>query len=163
MVRLPRRYWQLRSSRTIGPTVDDWAEEVRAKLVEAVRAHLIADVPVGAFLSGGLDSGIVVGLASGEARGAIQTFSIGFREQAFSELPDARRVADMYGTRHVEEVVTADAASLVDELTQYYDEPFADARPSRLTWCRSWRPGTSRWSSPGTEATRLRWIRPVCP
>src|SRR5207244_6361505 len=58
---------------------------------------------------------------------AIQTFSIGFHEESFSELPYARLVADQFGTQHVEEVVTPDAVSLLDELTQYYDEPFADS------------------------------------
>lgn len=122
----PRRYWRLRFEPDLRPSLDEWAEAVRAKLAETVRAHLASDVPVGAFLSGGLDSGIVAALASEEGRGGLRTFSIGFDDQRFSELPHARRVAEKYQTRHVEEVVTADAASLVDELTLYYDEPFAD-------------------------------------
>src|SRR5262249_58139237 len=93
---------------------------------EAVRLHLIADVPVGAFLSGGLDSSVVVSRAAGHTRGTLQTFSIGFREESFSELPYARQVAERFGTQHVEEIVTPDAAGLLDELTLYYDEPFAD-------------------------------------
>ena len=110
------------------PSAEEWAEEIRAKVAEAVRLHLIADVPVGAFLSGGLDSSIVVGLAGRRrADGPLQTFSIGFREEAFSELPAARLVARRYGTRHVEEVVTPDAVALIDELTHHYDEPFADS------------------------------------
>jgi asparagine synthase (glutamine-hydrolysing) len=122
----PRRYWQLHVRPDESRTPEQWQEEVRAKIDEAVRLHLIADVPVGAFLSGGVDSSIVVASSAGRTEGPLQTFAIGFREESFSELPYARRVADQFGTRHVEEVVTADAVSLVDELTHYFDEPFAD-------------------------------------
>ncbi len=122
-----RRYWQLRFEPDPKPTVDEWCEALTAKLEETVRLHLIADVPVGAFLSGGLDSSAVVALAAGQASGALQTFSIGFQEEAFSELPFARQVAAHFETRHWEEIVTADAVRLLDDLTLYYDEPFADA------------------------------------
>jgi asparagine synthase (glutamine-hydrolysing) len=121
-----QRYWQLRIEPEHRLTVDEWQEAVQAKVREAVRLHLIADVPVGAFLSGGLDSGAVVALSAGGTRGALQTFSIGFKEEAFSELPYAREVAQRYGTQHVEETVMPDAVSLLGELTHYYDEPFAD-------------------------------------
>src|SRR5262249_57098019 len=96
----------------------------------AVRLHLIADVPVGAFLSGGLDSSVVVASTARTARAPMRTFSIGFREESFSELPYARLVAERFGTRHTEEVVTPDAVSLLDELALFFDEPFAD--PSAL-------------------------------
>jgi asparagine synthase (glutamine-hydrolysing) len=125
--RAPQRYWQLRIEPDHGRSVDDWVEAIRAKLAEAVRLHLIADVPVGAFLSGGLDSSVVVGMSAGATQGPLHTFSIGFAEAAFSELPYARQVAQKYDTRHTEEVVTPDAVSLLDELTRYYDEPFADS------------------------------------
>jgi asparagine synthase (glutamine-hydrolysing) len=123
----PRRYWQLRLEPDESRTAEQWQEEIRAKLDEAVRLHLIADVPVGAFLSGGIDSSIVVGSAAGRTEGPLQTFSIGFREESFSELPYARQVAEQFRTSHVEEVVTPDAVDLVDELAHYFDEPFADA------------------------------------
>jgi len=123
----PRRYWQLHLEADESRTEEQWEEEIRAKLDEAVRLHLIADVPVGAFLSGGIDSSIIVASAAGRTEGALQTFSIGFREEEFSELVYAREVAQKYGTRHVEEVITPDAVSLIDELTYYFDEPFADA------------------------------------
>lgn len=122
----PRRYWQLRIEPDPRPTAAQWQEAIRAKLQEAVRLHMIADVPVGAFLSGGLDSSVIVALSAGATRGPLQTFSMGFREAAFSELPYARQVARQYGTTHTEEIVTPDAAALVDELTHYFDEPFAD-------------------------------------
>jgi asparagine synthase (glutamine-hydrolysing) len=124
--RSPRRYWRLRVEPDTRPSAEEWEEAVRAKVEESVRLHLIADVPVGAFLSGGLDSSVVVASASDAVRSPMQTFSIGFREESFSELPYARQVAERYGTRHTEEVVTADAVSLLDELAWYYDEPFAD-------------------------------------
>src|SRR5207302_1399413 len=97
------------------------------KLAEVTRLHLIADVPVGAFLSGGLDSSAVVASCAGRVQGPLQTFSIGFAEEAFSELPYAREVAQQFATRHTEEVVTPDAVALLDELTHFYDEPFADS------------------------------------
>jgi asparagine synthase (glutamine-hydrolysing) len=122
----PRRYWRLGLAPEEGTTADDWSEAVRAKFEEAVRLHLIADVPVGAFLSGGIDSGAVVAAASGASADPLRTFSIGFREAAFSELPHARELAERVGARHEEQVVTPDAASLLDELARYYDEPFAD-------------------------------------
>jgi asparagine synthase (glutamine-hydrolysing) len=122
----PRRYWQLRFDPDRRRRPDEWCEAIRAKLDEVVRLHLIADVPVGAFLSGGIDSGAVVALASGASSEPIRTFSIGFREEAFSELPLARQVARQYGTVHTEEIVTPDAAGLLEELASYYDEPFAD-------------------------------------
>jgi len=136
----PRRYWQLRVEPDERPSVAEWQERIAAKLDETVRMHLISDVPVGAFLSGGLDSSMVVAAAScgwNHSRltsdhspltlhSPLSTFSIGFHEDGFSELPHARKVSERFGTRHTEEIVTPDAVSLLDELTHYYDEPFAD-------------------------------------
>jgi asparagine synthase (glutamine-hydrolysing) len=123
----PRRYWQLHLDPDSKPRFEEWQEAVRAKLAESVKLHLIADVPVGAFLSGGVDSSAVVGLAAGAASRPLQTFTIGFREESFSELPYAREVSRRFATRHTEQVVTADAIGLLDSLTHSYDEPFADA------------------------------------
>src|SRR5207302_902519 len=80
-----RHYWQLRLEPDPKPTVEEWQERIRDKFAETVKAHLIADVPVGAFLSGGVDSGAVVACASRDAS-PLQTFSIGFVEKGFSEL-----------------------------------------------------------------------------
>ncbi len=124
--RPPRRYWNLRFEPDRTLCVRQWEELIRAKIDEVVGLHLIADVPVGAFLSGGLDSGSVVASSSRKHAEPIQTFSIGFQERSFNELPLARLVAERYGTRHVEEVITPDAVTLLDELSLYYDEPFAD-------------------------------------
>ncbi len=125
--RAPRRYWRLDFEPEYGRSAEEWQEAIRAKLDETLRLHLIADVPVGAFLSGGIDSSIVVALSSPAARDRLRTFSIGFREEAFSELPYARQVAERFATGHTEEIVTPDAVSLLNELTRYYDEPFADS------------------------------------
>jgi asparagine synthase (glutamine-hydrolysing) len=125
--RSPRRYWELKVEPDESLDGTQWEEAVAAKLEETVRAHLIADVPVGAFLSGGIDSGTVVASASGSASEPLRTFSIGFDEEAFSELPAARLVAGRYATAHTEEIVRPDAVSLLDELARLYDEPFADS------------------------------------
>ena len=122
-----RHYWTLRMQPDPHWNEQTATESVRAKIEETVRAHMVSDVPVGAFLSGGMDSGIVVGLASEVAASPMQTFSIGFHEEEFSELDDARTTARRFGTNHQEEIVSAGyAVSLVDDLAWYFDEPFAD-------------------------------------
>jgi asparagine synthase (glutamine-hydrolysing) len=103
------------------------AEELRARLRDSVRAHLVADVPVGVLLSGGIDSGTLAALAAVESGERVQTFSIGFEESSFDELADARKVAERYGTDHHELVVRPDAAELLPRLAAVFDEPFADS------------------------------------
>jgi asparagine synthase (glutamine-hydrolysing) len=124
---VPRRYWRLCLEAEPQRSVTDWQEAIHAKIEETVKLHLLADVPVGAFLSGGLDSSVVVASCAGMSHEALQTFSIGFDEEGYSELPYARQVSERFGTRHYEEIVKPDAAGLLDELTRYYDEPFADS------------------------------------
>ncbi len=106
-------------------------EELRALLREAVRARLVAEVPLGAFLSGGVDSSAIVALMAEHARetGAerVKTFSIGFNEDSFNELEYARLVAERFDTEHHEFVVTPDIYALVDEIAWHFDEPFADS------------------------------------
>ena len=123
----PKRYWQLSFNHEDQCPVDDWKQRIDAALKETVAAHLVADVPVGAFLSGGLDSSAVVALMSGPGCQPVQTFSIGFHEAEFSELPHARTVAAHFGCQHTEEIVTPEAAKDLDDLTFLYDEPFADS------------------------------------
>jgi asparagine synthase (glutamine-hydrolysing) len=103
------------------------AEELRARLRDSVRAHLIADVPVGVLLSGGVDSSLLAALAAQESGETVHTFSIGFEERSFDELDDARSVASMYGTRHEELTLRPDAALLLPRLAETFDEPFADS------------------------------------
>jgi asparagine synthase (glutamine-hydrolysing) len=122
-----RCYWQLRFEPDEKLSADEWQEAIRAKLAESVRLHLIADVPVGAFLSGGIDSSIVVASCSGQTKGSLQTFSMGFPEQSVSELPFAREIARRYQTQHAEEIVTPDSVAIVDQLAHFFDEPFADS------------------------------------
>jgi len=123
----PRHYWRLRIEPDEGLSAEEWQEAIRAKLAETVKLHLQADVPVGALLSGGVDSSVIVAQSAGLVTGDLRTFSIGFSDGGVSELPYARQVADLYRTVHEEEIVTPDAVGLVDELTHYYDEPFADS------------------------------------
>lgn len=121
----PQRYWHLQFAPRSEITVSQWIEELRAKVTESVRGHLLADVPVGAFLSGGLDSSVVT-LTAASLQPGIHTFSVGFDGQT-DELPYARLIAGRYGTTHTEETVTADAVSLLDDLSYHFDEPFADS------------------------------------
>jgi len=106
---------------------NELAEELRARLRDSVRAHLIADVPVGVLLSGGVDSGALAALAALESGERVQTFSIGFDEGSYDELADARKVAERYDTDHHELVVRPDAAELLPRLAAAFDEPFADS------------------------------------
>ena len=105
---------------------EDYLEELRALLDEAVRVRLIADVPLGAFLSGGIDSSAVVGLMSRHMDQPVKTFSIGFNEDSFNELKYARMAAKHFGTNHHEFIVTPDICEVVDELVWHLDEPFFD-------------------------------------
>lgn len=123
----PKRYWQLSFNHEDRSSADEWKQRVEAALQESVSAHLVSDVPVGAFLSGGLDSSAIVAMMAGLQSAPVHTFSIGFQEEEFSELPFARAVARHFGCRHTEEVVTPEAVRDLDDLTYLYDEPFADA------------------------------------
>jgi asparagine synthase (glutamine-hydrolysing) len=108
-------------------------EELRSRLRDSVRAHLVSDVPVGVLLSGGVDSALLAALAAEESGEPLRTFSIGFEERSFDELADARRVAERYGTQHRELVLRPDAALLLPALAEAFDEPFADS--SALPTC----------------------------
>jgi asparagine synthase (glutamine-hydrolysing) len=103
------------------------AVELRQRLRDSVRAHLVADVPVGVLLSGGIDSSALTALAAQESCRAVQTFSIGFAERSFSELEQARLVARRYGTDHHELIVQPDAATLLPEIVAASDEPLGDS------------------------------------
>ena len=125
-----RQYWDLKFA--TGPdrrSESDIAEELRERLKEAVRIRLISDVPLGVFLSGGIDSSTVVALMA-ELRPAaqIKTFAIGFEESSFDESRHARRVAEFYGTDHREEILQGRALlDILPEVAAFLDEPFADA------------------------------------
>src|SRR5581483_9817250 len=102
-------------------------EELRARLRDSVRAHLLADVPVGVLLSGGVDSAVLAALAAQETAEPVHTFTIGFEERSFDERADARRVAERYGTEHHELLVQPDPLLLLPALAEAFDEPFADS------------------------------------
>ncbi len=120
-----RRYWEV-------PSIERQPEEnvvpaLRAVLRDAVRSHLMSEVPLGAFLSGGVDSSLVVGLMAQESSRPVKTFSIGFDEPRYDELEHARVVAAHFGTDHHEFVVKPDALAIIDDLVSHFDEPFGDA------------------------------------
>ncbi|MCA9035726.1 MAG: asparagine synthase (glutamine-hydrolyzing) [Planctomycetaceae bacterium] len=123
----PQRYWELSFSTEVHASEDEWKDRIDEAIRSSVKAHLIADVPVGAFLSGGLDSSAIVATVSGLLNEPLQTFSIGFQEKKFSELPYAESVAHHFGCLHTEEIVTPEATRDLEALTYLYDEPFADA------------------------------------
>ena len=123
------QYWDFPFEREegAGRRAEDYLEELRAILDEAVRLRLLADVPLGAFLSGGVDSSAVVGLMSRHTSRPVRTFSIGFREDSYDELKYARVAAHHFQTEHHEFVVTPEICDVVDELAWHFDEPFADS------------------------------------
>ena len=103
------------------------ADELRERLRDSVRAHLVEDVPVGVLLSGGIDSSALAALAAQESGSRLSTFSIGFEERSFDELGQARAVAKSYGTDHHELVLRPDAVELLPAVAEAFDEPFADS------------------------------------
>jgi len=121
------RYWSLRFTPDTRVTEHEWIEGLRAELADAVRCHMISDVPIGAFLSGGVDSSTVVALMAQASSAPIRTFSIGFDEADFDELAFARQVAARYGTDHYEMVVKPNALEVLPKLAWHFDEPFADS------------------------------------
>jgi asparagine synthase (glutamine-hydrolysing) len=129
-------YWRKSSRPEHKGSARDLASELRARLRRAVRKRLVADVPVGAFLSGGIDSSIVVALMAAEATQKVRTFSIGFPDAADSELPFARAVAKRFGTDHHEELVEPDIASVVLASVRHHGQPFGDSS-AVATYCLS--------------------------
>jgi asparagine synthase (glutamine-hydrolysing) len=103
------------------------AEELRERMRDSVRAHLVSDVPVGVFLSGGVDSSLLAALAAEESSEPLRTFTIGFEERSFDETAGARKVAERYGTDHHELVLRPQPERLLRALAEVFDEPFADS------------------------------------
>jgi len=123
------RYWRLPApvaAAAPGLTHAEAVIRVREKFDEAVRIRMMADVPLGAFLSGGIDSSSVVASMARQSREPVKTFSIGFEESRFNELPYARMVAEKYATEHHEIVVRPDSIGIVQKLMKHFGEPFAD-------------------------------------
>lgn len=120
-------YWDLRFDPDERTTEEEWIVRLRDKLRESVSIHLMSEVPLGAFLSGGIDSSAVVALMAGLLDRPIQTATIGFEESGFDEMPYARMVAARYRTQAHERTVRASASRILDQLVWHFDEPFADS------------------------------------
>lgn len=121
------RYWSPSTEKKEDVDLQTYREDVRDTLREAVRLRLRSDVTLGAFLSGGIDSSIVVALMAQESENKIRTFSVGFEHDEYNELPYARSVAERYDTDHTELVAEPDVQNLLPQLARHYGEPFADA------------------------------------
>ncbi|MEX2170348.1 MAG: asparagine synthase (glutamine-hydrolyzing) [Pirellulales bacterium] len=121
------RYWEPQWNVEAQISTADAIQQVRDRLSESVRLRLRSDVPLGAFLSGGIDSSILTAIMQQESGGRIQTFSIGFPEREYDESPFARRVAEHLGTEHHELRVEPNAAELLPKLVWHFDEPFGDS------------------------------------
>jgi len=120
------KYWDLKESQVFLSSEQECEEQLLAILRESVKSHLLSDVPVGAFLSGGVDSSSVVALMSGFVTDPVMTCTIGFDEEEYDELPRARIVARAFATAHQEQIVQAEPAKLLERLVDFYDQPFPD-------------------------------------
>ncbi len=121
-----RRYWDLNFATQPGYDEADAAAELLTRLRSAVARRLVSDVPIGAFLSGGIDSSVTVALMAQLVDRPVRTFSIGFDDPVFSELPFARMVAQKFGTKHHEFIVKPDVADILPDLIRHHDAPFYD-------------------------------------
>lgn len=121
------RYWKLDYSKKLDLPEDEWKKRIMEKLEECVKIRMISDVPLGAFLSGGIDSSAIVGLMSKLSDKPIKTFSIGFEEEKYNELKYAKIIADKFKTDHKEFIVKPDAIKMLPKLVYQYEEPYADS------------------------------------
>ncbi len=126
-----KKYWDFNYIQPVEIKSEaEYIEELRAQIIDAVRVRLISEVPLGAFLSGGVDSSAIVGTMANLSTQPVKTFSIGFNEDSFNELKFARLAAKHFNTEHQEFIVTPDLVDIIDDLVWHFDEPFAD--PSSL-------------------------------
>ncbi len=119
-------YWSAPQTVVEGRSEGEWAEELRTTLAAAVRSQMMSDVPLGAFLSGGIDSSTVVALMAEASERPVRTFSIAFREGSYDESAYAREISARFGCEHREETIDFDVVRLFDRLIVHLDEPFAD-------------------------------------
>jgi asparagine synthase (glutamine-hydrolysing) len=120
-------YWSMNFEPDYVKTEKQWMEEIEECLFDAVKLHMISDVPIGAFLSGGIDSSSVVAMMARHSSKPIKTFSIGFKEKKFNELQYAREIAEKYNCEYHERIVEPESINLLPKLVAAYDEPFADS------------------------------------
>jgi asparagine synthase (glutamine-hydrolysing) len=123
----PREYWDVRFSRHLAINAQDASAELIERLRESVKLRMISEVPLGAFLSGGVDSSAVVAMMAGLSNEPVNTCSISFSDPAFDEASFAKQVADRYQTRHFVDRVESEDFDLIDTLARLYDEPYADS------------------------------------
>jgi asparagine synthase (glutamine-hydrolysing) len=122
-----RQYWDVDFEPDYGKSEQFFVERIRELLEEVVRLRLIADVPLGAFLSGGIDSSSVVAMMAKISAGPVKTFSIGFEDPDYNELSYAREVAKQFGTEHHELIIEPNVLDIIDDLPWFLDEPFGDS------------------------------------
>jgi asparagine synthase (glutamine-hydrolysing) len=124
-------YWQAPAEADPAPNAQQWAEKVRSEIERAVHAEMVSDVPLGAFLSGGIDSSAIVAMMAQHSDRPVKTYSIGFDTGKagayYNELPFARQVSDLFGTEHKEILVRPKVAELLPKLLWHMDEPIADS------------------------------------
>jgi len=121
------RYWKLDYSQKLYLSENEWKKRILEKLEESVKLRMISDVPLGAFLSGGIDSSAIVAMMSKLSSKPIKTFSVGFKENKYNELPYARIIANKFKTDHVEFIVEPNAIEILPMLVRQFEEPFADS------------------------------------
>lgn len=122
-----KKYWNIKFEPDYSHSEKYWCERLQTSFKESVKAHLISDVPLGAFLSGGVDSGSIVALMSTLSDKQIKTFSIGFEEKEYNELEGAKLVADRFNTEHHELILEKQSVDLLSNIVNAFDEPFADS------------------------------------
>jgi asparagine synthase (glutamine-hydrolysing) len=120
-------FWQWPRAAAAPRSKEEAVEAIRAELTDAVRIRLRSDVPLGAFLSGGMDSAAVLALMTRLSAAPVKTFTIGFGDSHYDELDEARETAAHFGASHHEQIVTPDGIAVAEKLAVHYDEPFADA------------------------------------
>jgi asparagine synthase (glutamine-hydrolysing) len=134
----PQAYWRIPRPAPFQGSYEDAKERLDSLLTAAVEKRLVADVPLGAFLSGGIDSSVVVALMRKLGVSPLRTFSIGFPDARYDETAYARQVAERYATEHHEHVVTPQAREVLDTLAYHYDEPFADSSAIPTYYVSKW-------------------------
>lgn len=121
-----KRYWEIKFDPDYTRTENQWIQDIENCLSETIKLHMNSDVPLGAFLSGGVDSSSVVAMMAKNSNRPIKTFSIGFKEEKYNELTYAREMANKYGCEHHEQIVEPESINLLSKLVTAFDEPFAD-------------------------------------
>jgi len=168
----PEEYWSFNYAPNYKMTEGEWIEASDAVLRDSVRAHLISDVPFGAFLSGGVDSSLVVSYMSQILNTQVKTFAIGFDEPEFNEIEYAEQASDRWNTEHHVEIVHPDAVGILPALVAHYGEPFGDSSAiptyyvsrlasSHVPMVLSGDGGDENFAGYGSYAAWMRWMNPI--